>query len=248
MRSGAGPGNLQAGRLLRPAALGANAAQTQAASTATWQPLGPTAVLTPNYGLVTGRVSALALDPSDSTGNCLYLGTTGGGVWLAQNAGTASVSSIIFTPLTDSVPALSGAQDTSISIGALTVQPGTVEGCGAGVSGGGVILAGTGDPNDALDSYYGAGILRSADGGNSWSLIAATTDRERGLGSIDYNFAGEGFTGFAWSTVNPQLVVAAVSQAYEGTLVNADRPGQSYEGLYYSSDAGVGREIGRAHV
>src|ERR1035438_6484684 len=152
LRSGAGPGNLQAGRLLRPAALGANAAQTQAASTATWQPLGPTAVLTPNYGLVTGRVSALALDPSDSTGNCLYLGTTGGGVWLAQNAGTSSVSSIIFTPLTDSVPALSGAQDTSISIGALTVQPGTVEGCGAGVSGGGVILAGTGDPNDALDS------------------------------------------------------------------------------------------------
>ena len=34
-------------------------------------------------------------------------------------------------------------------------------------------------------------------------------------------FTGEGFAGFAWSTVNPQLVVAAVSQAYEGTLVNA---------------------------
>jgi hypothetical protein len=224
---------------LRAAGFGANAAQTQTAATATWQPLGPTAVLTPNYGLVTGRVSALALDPSDPTGNCLYLGTTGGGVWLAQNAGTANASSIVFTPLTDSVAALSGAQDASISIGALTVQPGTVVGCGAGVSGGGVVLAGTGDPNDALDSYYGAGILRSADGGNSWSLIAATTDREQGLSSIDYNFAGEGFGGFAWSTVNPQLVVAAVSQAYEGTLVNADRPGQSYEGLYYSSDAGV---------
>ena len=28
-----------------------------------------------------------------------------------------------------------------------------------------MILAGTGDPNDALDSYYGAGILRSTDGG-----------------------------------------------------------------------------------
>jgi hypothetical protein len=236
LRSGAGPGNLHAGRLV---GFGAESAQAQPAATATWQPLGPTAVLTPNYGLVTGRVSALALDPSDSTGNCLYLGTTGGGVWLAQNAGTSNASSIVFTPMTDSVAALSGAQDASISIGALTVQPGTVAGCGAGVSGGGVILAGTGDPNDALDSYYGAGILRSADGGNSWSLIAATTDREQGLSSIDYNFAGEGFAGFAWSTVNPQLVVAAVSQAYEGTLVDADRPGQSYEGLYYSSDAGV---------
>ena len=29
----------------------------------------------------------------------------------------------------------------------------------------GVILAGTGDPNDALDSYYGAGILLSEDQG-----------------------------------------------------------------------------------
>ncbi len=104
--------------------------QTQTAATATWTALGPAAVLTPDYGLVTGRVSALALDPSDSTGNCLYLGTTGGGVWRAQNAGTSSASSIVFTPLTDSVATLSGAEDASISIGALTVQPGTVSNCG----------------------------------------------------------------------------------------------------------------------
>ena len=231
----------QGSRRLRAAGLRADAArpQTQTAATATWQPLGPTAVLTPNYGLVTGRISALALDPSDSTGNCLYVGTTGGGVWLAQNAATASASAVVFTPLTDSVAALSGAQDASISIGALTVQPGTVTNCGAGANGGGVILAGTGDPNDALDSYYGAGILRSTDGGNSWSLIAQTADFEQGLSSYDFSFAGEGFAGFAWSTVNPQLVVAAVSQAYEGTLVNAELPEESYEGLYYSSDAGV---------
>ncbi|MGA2086648.1 MAG: choice-of-anchor D domain-containing protein, partial [Terracidiphilus sp.] len=198
------------------------APQGGTAATATWQALGPEAVLTPNYGLVTGRVSALAVDPTDSTGNHLYLGTTGGGVWVAQNAATSNASSIVFAPLTDTVAALSGAMDASISIGALTVQPG----------GTGVILAGTGDPNDALDSYYGAGILRSADGGNSWSLTQTTADMEWG-------FAGEGFAGFAWSTVNPQLVVAAVSQAYEGTLVNADRPNESYEGLYYSLDSGA---------
>ena len=196
--------------------------QTRTASTATWQSLGPTAVLTPNYGLVTGRVSALALDPSDSTGNHLYLGTTGGGVWVANNAGASSTSSIVFTPLTDTVGVLSGATDASISIGALTVQPG----------GTGVILAGTGDPNDALDSYYGAGILRSTDSGNTWSLISRTADKLWG-------FAGEGFAGFAWSTVNPQLVAAAVSQAYEGTLVNATVPHRSYQGLYYSSDSGA---------
>ena len=200
-----------------------------AASTATWQPLGPMAVETPGFGLVTGRVAVLALDPSDATGNRLYLGTTGGGVWVAQNAGTANASTVVFTPLTDAVGALGGAADASISIGALTVQAG----------GTGVILAGTGDPNDVLDSYYGGGILRSADGGNSWSLISRTMDAEQGLGAQDFSFVGEGFAGFAWSTVNPQLVVAAVSQAYEGTLVNAEQPGNSYEGLYYSSDSGA---------
>ena len=132
------------------------APKTEAVSgTATWQSLGPAAVGSQNYGLVTGRISALALDPSDTTGNTLYVGTTGGGIWLSQNANTAEVANVTFRPLTDSVfagntaplcsasgTAASGtALDASISIGALGVQPG----------GTGVILAGTGDPNDVLE-------------------------------------------------------------------------------------------------
>jgi hypothetical protein len=182
-----------------------------------------------NYGAVTGRVTALSLDPSDTTGNRLYLGTTGGGVWVAQNAATGKASTVVFSPLTDDLGALNGATDWSISIGALTVQPG----------GTGVILAGTGDPNDALDSYYGGGILRSTDGGNTWSLITRTYDAEDGLGFQDFSFLGEGFAGFAWSTANTQVVVAAVSQAYEGAVVNAVESGSSYEGLYYSQDSGA---------
>ena len=198
-------------------------------TTATWQPLGPTAVLTPNFGLVTGRVTSIALDPGDPTGNHVYIGTTGGGVWVTANAAASNTSLISFTPLTDIVGALDSADDASISIGAVAIQPG----------GTGVILAGTGDPNDVLDSYYGTGILRSTDGGTTWSLIQKTRDAEDGLSLQDYKFIGEGFAGFAWSTVNTGLVVAAVSQAYEGTLVNAEQPEYSYEGLYYSQDAGV---------
>jgi hypothetical protein len=196
--------------------------QTQPGLANPWQSVGPDAVLTPDFGLVTGRISSIAIDPSDSTGNHLYIGTTGGGVWETQNAAVSNASKVVFTPLTDNIDAFSVTLDASISIGAITVQPG----------GTGVILAGTGDPNDALDSYYGAGILRSGDGGNSWSLIATTSDNL-------WSFAGEGFAGFAWSTVNPQLVVASVSQAYEGTLVNAGAPNVSYEGLYYSNDGGA---------
>ncbi len=112
----------------------------------------------------------------------------------------------------------------------------------------GVILAGTGDPNDVLDSYYGAGILRSTDGGNTWSLIQQTVDREDGLSVFRTAVSpAQGFAGFAWSTVNPQLVVAAVSQAYEGTLVDADWPPTTYEGLYYSSDSGATLASGHHH-
>src|ERR1035437_9721760 len=174
-------------------ALGARLLQASihAQGGAIWQPLGPTAVVSQNYGLVTGRITALALDPSDATGNTLFVGATGGGVWRSQNVDTSSPANISFIPLTDDLSAMSSALNASISIGALSVQPG----------GTGVILAGTGDPNDALDSYYGAGILRSTDGGTTWSLIPGTAD-----GS--YSFAGEAFAGFAWSTVNLQRVVA----------------------------------------
>ncbi len=214
--------NFSGGGLTTAAALGQAQVHAEAVSSDPWQPLGPTAVQSQNFGLVTGRISALALDPSDTTGNTLYVGTTGGGVWESENADTSTAGNVTFTPLTDGLSAMSDAMDASISIGAVSVQPG----------GTGVILAGTGDPNDALDSYYGAGILRSTDGGSTWSLIQTTSD-------FEYSFTGEGFAGFAWSMANPQLVVAAVSQAYEGTLVNAAWSGASYEGLYYSTDSGA---------
>jgi Abnormal spindle-like microcephaly-assoc'd, ASPM-SPD-2-Hydin len=220
------PGRRRAGQVFAGSGISGNAARAQtqngSAAAATWQPIGPAAVLTPNYGLVTGRISTLALDPANLAGNRLYVGTTGGGVWVSQNAVTSNPSNVVFVPLTDNLDALGGITDASISIGALTVQPG----------GTGVILAGTGDPNDALDSYYGAGILRSADGGNNWNLVQFTADGRWGFG-------GEGFAGFAWSTTNPRIVVAAVSQAYEGTLIGAERAWSSYEGMYFSTDSGT---------
>ena len=68
--------------------------------------------------------------------------------------------------------------------------------------------------------------------GISWTDAALTADKM-------FSFQGEGFAGFAWSTVNSQLVVAAVSQAYEGTLVNAQLSASAMPGSYYSTDAGA---------
>ncbi len=206
-----------------------------ASGTTSWTAAGPLAVSSLDDGLVTGRISSIALDPSDSSGNTVYLGTTGGGVWKSQNAAASAASGVQFTPLTDGLAALASSTGAGVSVGAVSVQPG----------GTGILLAGLGDPNDALDSYYGAGLLRSTDNGKTWSLITQTNDLETGLGSQDFSFTGEGFAGFAWSTVHSQLVVAAVSQAFEGAITNAGVEGQSYEGLYWSNDAGATWHLAR---
>jgi len=197
-----------------------------------WQALGPAQVSTSAYGNVTGRVTSIAADSSDASGNTVYLGSTGGGVWKSTNA-AGPQSSVVFSPLTDNLPAFSGGSVASLSIGAVSVQPG----------GTGVVLAGTGDPDDALDSYYGSGLLRSADGGLTWALISASNDSS--VNAIaNFSFFGLAFAGFDWSGQTPGLVVAAVSQSADGVLIGANqaqtRGGEqlSVMGLYYSTDAG----------
>ena len=196
---------------------------------AVWQAVGPARVLSQSYGDVTGRVTSVAIDPADASGNTVYLGTTGGGVWKSTNAAGAAAS-VTFTPLTDTLPVFNANAGAvalpSLSIGAVSVSP---------AGGVGVVLAGTGDPNDALDSYYGEGILRSADGGVTWTLAQQSSDGIFG----EHSFVGLGVAGFAWSTATQGLVVAAISQAAEGVLVNAPNTAYSEMGLYFSADAGV---------
>ncbi|MGH9615951.1 MAG: choice-of-anchor D domain-containing protein, partial [Acidobacteriaceae bacterium] len=201
-----------------------------------WQALGPDRIVTPQFGDVTGRITSIAIAPWDASGNTLYAGSTGGGVWRSTNAAASDPTSVTWQPLTDDPAAYSGINITSLSIGAVSVQPGS--------SPNGVVLAGTGDPNDVLDSYYGAGILRSGDGGNTWTLITQSSDGFSG-GLTNYSFAGDAFAGFAWSTVNTSLVVAAVTDSYDGFINNINN--SNYDsgasnvaeaGLYYSTDAG----------
>ena len=190
-----------------------------------WTPVGPAQILSSRFGLLTGRVTALALDPADATGNTLYLGSTGGGVWKSVNA-AAPVGQVSFAPLTDNLPVFSlnaGSSATaSLSIGSLAIANG-------------VLLAGTGDPNDATDSYFGSGILRSVDGGATWTLAQGSQDGAAG----NHTFFGLSVAGLAFSSATPSLVVAALSDATGGDLENAPDQNNSVRGLYYSADAGV---------
>src|SRR5271170_1255336 len=216
---------IEAARQQHAAMMAVQAASPLSNLNASWQPLGPNQVASTAYGNVTGRVTSIAIDPADASGNTVYVGTTGGGVWKSTNA-AGPTASVIFAPLTDTLPVFNpnaGASAIpSLSIGAISVQSG-------------VVLAGTGDPNDASDSFYGSGLLRSADGGLTWTLIQNSRDGVAG----NHLFSGLGFAGFAWSTATPGTVVAAVSQAAEGVLVNAPDAENSVMGLYYSTDSGV---------
>jgi hypothetical protein len=204
-----------------------SAAQAQANLAAAWQPIGPVAVASSTYGDLTGRVTALAADPNDATGNTLYLGATGAGVWKSTNA-AGPLAAVTFTPLTDDLPVFSANAGSgavpSLSIGALAVQPAANP----------VLLAGTGDPNNATDSYYGEGLLRSADGGHTWTLIQGSHDGANG----NHSFLGLATAGLAFSTVTPTLAVAAFTTSPQSAIVAAANS-TSIPGLYYSTDAGV---------
>jgi len=193
--------------------------QPQVPGSAGWTSLGPSPLNSnafgpggQDYGLATGRVTAVTVDPNDATGNTVYIGGAYGGVWKSTNA-TDSPANVVWTPITDDQPTL--------STGAIAVQPGNPN----------VVLVGTGEPNAAGDSYYGLGILRSTDGGNSWTLINQDTN--------GFTLAGLGFSKIAFSADNPNLVTAAGGNfaLYSNNLT-------PFPGPYWSSDAGATWTLG----
>ncbi len=102
-----------------------------------------------------GRITALAVDPSCSTRRCrVWAAAAGGGVWRTTNALAGSRVDWTF---------VSGSFATN-AIGTLTYDAAT-----------GALYAGTGEPNASGDSEAGFGIYKSTDGGNTWTHLAANT-------------------------------------------------------------------------
>lgn len=216
--------------LLAMFGLAAHAQSGNAALNVPWTQLAPQTLTSTATGQTGGRILSVAVDPADASGNTVYIGTTGG---LFKSTNASASAGVAFVPVTDLVPALDAAhfRINLVSVGAVTVQPGHT----------GVVLAGTGDPTNQADSLYGTGILRSADGGNSWTVITGSRDLTTGL--EQNSFFGEAFAGFVWSTVAPNTVVAAVTIAPGAGVVNAGysdtgSDGSSTTGVYYSQDAG----------
>jgi len=178
-----------------------------------WVGLGPAPLVSDSnfFGKVSGRATSVAIDPSDPTGATVYVGGAYGGVWKSINATNADPTTVTWNPVTD--------QQASLATGAVSVKPD-----------GTIVLVGTGEPNNAIDSYYGVGILRSADGGAHWTLISSAD-------SGTHPFAGLGAAKFAWSTASPNTVVAAMATAAVG-FEDGAITGSTNRGLYLSTNAG----------
>jgi IPT/TIG domain len=185
----------------------------------TWTPLGPQPTAnTAFYGNVSGRVTALAVDPCDATGNTVYAGGADGGVWVSFNA--LSGSPVTWQPLTDDQP--------SLSTGALALAPKPCQ-MFNGHAQSNLILVGTGESNYAHDSLYGAGVLRSSDGGQTWTRDSTfTSSASQGPGASGPYIAG--------LAVQPHQTNPVVLAAVQGTDFSAG--GALPSGVWRSVDGG----------
>ena len=184
-----------------------------------WTPLGPQPTAnTEFYGNVSGRVTALAVDPCDATGNTVYAGGADGGVWVSFNA--LSGNPVTWQPLTDNEPSLSTGAIALVSKPCQTFN---------GHAQSNLILVGTGESNYAHDSLYGAGVLRSSDGGQTWTQDSTFTSSAS---------LGPGASGpyIAALAVQPKQTNPVVLAAVQGTDFAGG--GGLASGVWRSTDGG----------
>jgi hypothetical protein len=100
---------------------------------------------------INGRVRAMAIHPAD--GNIVYAGSANAGVWISQDGGQS------WRPLMH--------DEAALEIGALSIHLTDP----ANPAGPVTIYAGTGEPT-SWPGYKGVGVLKSVDGGATWSTTA----------------------------------------------------------------------------
>lgn len=100
-----------------------------------------------------GRTRALIVDANDATGNTVFAGSVGGGIWKCTNFTTGSYT---WTKVNDNM--------ANLAITALVQQPGTPN----------TMYAATGEGFFNADAIKGGGIFKSTDGGATWAVLPNT--------------------------------------------------------------------------
>jgi hypothetical protein len=185
-----------------------------------WTAIGPAPIGGFFKGGVSGRATAIAVNPFDGTQ--VWLGTASGGVWHSPDAGAT------WYPMTDGMPAL--------AIGAIALAGCDLTGCSK-------VLAGTGENAIRRDTYYGRGLLVGTYTGGSappayaWSLRQGDANVNFNLGSInDVAFTPNPLSGNGRILVT--LSSGVTASATEST-VTAPQPTTGGYGIYSSTNDGL---------
>lgn len=137
--------------------------RTRGRAVARWQFVGPTNLPVPyrqyyGEGLTSGRVSGLAFSPT--TPGTYFLAAGGGGVWKSTNYGQS------WAPLGDQFP--------FTQVSSVAVHP----------TDGNILYVGTGDFDFWDRSTYGYGIMKSTDGGATWTQLGNSQFGQYSIRSI----------------------------------------------------------------
>ncbi|HEY8687674.1 MAG TPA: T9SS type A sorting domain-containing protein [Chitinophagaceae bacterium] len=133
-------------------------------TTASWVERGPTSdvvgVTNGNLrfggssSISSGRIKAIWVDLADATGNTVWVGGIGGGLWKTTNFKTNPTS---WVPVNDFF--------TNMSIGSICQDPSNTN----------IMYFGTGERTNNIDAIRGAGVWKSTDHGVNWSLLSNTS-------------------------------------------------------------------------
>lgn len=143
--------------------------KSQAASI--WQPVGPQAITGTGYHDYSGRSLAVAVSYADT--NTVLLGTAGGGIWKSTDGG------LNWSPKSDNLG--------SLAISCFAQHPTDAN----------IWYAGTGEPSFNADYISGIGVLKSTDGGETWTALNLLSDALTHISGIVIN------------KNNPDIVVVA---------------------------------------
>jgi uncharacterized protein (TIGR03437 family) len=197
---------------------------------ANWSLIGPRPTDAGSSNVTSGRVNAIAIDPRNS--DVVYIGAAEGGVWKTTDGGTN------WTPLTDDQP--------SLATGSIALDPNNPD----------TVYVGTGEENFAQDSYYGAGILKSVNGGITWTNVVGPFLRDK-VGALAVHPTNSQIllaaatagvwrsadAGATWTqTLSGAAGISLVFDPTNGASAYATLGtvgGNAQNGVYHSSDAGL---------
>ena len=190
---------------------------TSTLSGSTWTAVGPAAIGSSNGFRSapgsSGRIGGLAVDPSDPSGNTVYVGGASGGVWKTTNF--LDPLGPTYVPLTDFGPTF------GINIGGIAVFGRNND------TNQSIIYAATGEGDTGST---GVGFLRSMDGGATWTLLDST-DNTVPFASRNHAFASNGGITSFKIAVDPKTTTSG------GVIVYAAVSGNN-GGIWMSTDSG----------